>query len=62
MDLAELGKEFQILWQNIDQDNRILLGELIRAYYDCTAYKYLSISGGERVDKIINKLQEKIGD
>ena len=50
MELEELGKEFQILWQNIDQEDRNRLGEMIRIYYEY----------GDRANKILDKLMEKV--
>ncbi len=45
-------KEFQILWQNSSVEIRNKLSNIIRNYYD----------KGNRADKIINKMQNKIED
>ena len=43
-------KELQTLWQNSDIDIRNFLNNIIYDYFDL----------GERAEKIINKMQEKI--
>ncbi len=43
-------KEFQILWQNSNIDIRNFLNNIIYDHFDL----------GERAEKIINKMQEKI--
>ncbi len=46
----EFVREMSILWQNVDQDERNRLAEVIRNYYD----------HGDRAELIINRMQEKI--
>ncbi len=43
-------REMSILWQNADIPVRNRLAKIIRNYYDC----------GDRAEKIINRMQEKI--
>lgn len=45
----DFGCEMRILWQNLDDDKRSDLGDLIRGYF-----------GGERAEKIINFMQSSI--
>lgn len=46
----EFANEMRILWINISDEKRNDLGEIIREYF----------GEGERAEKILNKMQEKI--